>query len=111
MQIDERNMTRDAAILDAAGALTVAHGLAGFSRGHLATAAGMSRAGVSNYGRVQLTNGPQGTAGVLNRIRADLMAAAVERGDLALLRAGIAACHPVALAAPDELRIAAVAAS
>lgn len=107
--IDERNTLRDQAILQAAVDLSVTHGLAGFSRGDLATVARMSRPGVSNYGRSRITNGPQGTRGVLDRIRNDVMAHAVSTGDLRLLAVGLAARHPIALAAPNDLRIAAVA--
>lgn len=107
--IDERNIERDAGILAAASQLAARHGLNGFSRGQIASEAGISRAGVSNYGRSRITNGPQGTVGVLERIRADVVRNAVDRGDLAVLLVGIAAGHPLALAAPAELRIAAVA--
>ena len=107
--IDERNTERDAAILSAAGELALARGLAGFTRGDLAKLAKLSPAGVSNFGRTRLTNGPQGTRGVLDRIREALVQDAVERADLALLATALAARHPIALAAPDELRIAAVA--
>ena len=103
------NTDRDAAILAAATQLSTLHGLAGFTRGQVAGLAGISRAGVSNYGRTRMTNDPRPTAGVLDRIRSDVLSAAVERADLAVLRAGLAACHPVALAAPADMRIAAVA--
>lgn len=109
--IDERNTQRDERILSAATQLAAQRGLAGFTRGDLADGAGVSRAGVSNYGRSRITNGPQGTSGVLERIRDDVMRHAVERADLALLAVGLAARHPIALAAPDELRVAAVAGS
>lgn len=111
LPIDERNAERDGKILTAAVDLAVARGLAGFTRGDLASAARLSPAGVSNYGRTRLTNGPQGTRGVLERIRTDLMNHAVTVGNLQLLATGLAARHPIALAAPDALRIAAVATS
>lgn len=107
--VDPRNTERDEAILAAASQLALLHGLGGFTRGQVATLAGVSPAGVSNYGRSRITNGPQGTAGVLDRIRNDIMSNAVERADLALLAVGVAARHSVALSAPDELRVAAVA--
>lgn len=107
--IDERNIVRDERILAAAADLAISQGLSGITRGLLALHAGISRTGVSNYGRSRITNGPQGTAGVLDRIKAGMMHRAVDRGDLAVLKAGIAACHPVAVAAPAELRVAALA--
>ena len=106
---DERNTARDQAILSAAIELAVVQGLSGFTRGQIADKARLSPAGVSNYGRSRITNGPQGTAGVLERIRTDVMHHAVNEGHLALLAVGIAARHPIALAAPADLRIAAVA--
>lgn len=108
-EIDERNTERDQAILAAATELAVARGLAGFTRGDLAARAKLSPAGVSNFGRTRLTNGPQGTRGVLERIRDAVVRTAVADGDLAVLSVALAARHPIALAAPDALRIAAVA--
>jgi AcrR family transcriptional regulator len=107
--IDERNAIRDQAILAAAVDLAVLHGLSGFTRAQLAERSGLSPAGVSNYGRSRITNGPQGTAGFMDRVRNDAMAQAVSEGNLQLLAVGIAARHPTALAAPSDLRIAAVA--
>jgi AcrR family transcriptional regulator len=109
--IDERNTQRDERILAAASHLAVTHGLNGFTRGLIALHSGLSRAGVSNYGRSRITNGPQGTAGVLDRIRDDVMRQAVDKADLSLLATEIAARHPIALSAPDDLRVAAVAGS
>lgn len=111
MEIDERNVQRDERILSAAIDLATHGGLTAFSRGDLARSSGLSPAGVSNYGRSRITNGPQGTAGVLDRIRDDVMRHAVMAGDLTLLAMGLASRHPIALAAPDALRVAAVAGS
>lgn len=108
-EIDERNIERDTAILTAATELATLHGLAGFTRGQVADRARLSPAGVSNFGRSRITNGPQGTRGVLDRIRDAVVTRAVTDGDLTVLAVALAARHPIALAAPAALRIAAVA--
>ena len=109
MTVDPRNTQRDERILLAAVDIVRAHGLAGISRSVVADRARIAASSVSNYQRSRITNGPdKQTTGVMDRIRADVMRWGVDNADLTLVRAGIAASHPVALEAPEALRIAAI---
>lgn len=109
--LDDRNTTRDDRILEAARGLVHEHGLSGMTREAIAMRAGLAVGSVSNFGRQRITNGqhPRGDQ-VMPRIRDALMVDAVERGDLVVLRMGLATQHPTALAAPEQLRVAALTA-
>lgn len=109
-EIDPRNVVRDNAVLAAMLALSKRHGYANVTRGQVAEASGLSAASVSNFGRTQITNGdhPRGDP-IMPRLREAAMRRAVETGDLELIAQGLASRHPVALSAPEQLRIAALA--
>lgn len=110
-EVQAVNDERDRRILTAARDLAVRVGLRGITRQAVADLAGMSVGSVSNYGRTRITNGghAKGRA-VMDTIRDALVARAVTDGDLVLLRMGLADQHPGALAAPEQLRVAALTA-
>lgn len=110
-EVQAVNDDRDRRILIAARELALRHGLRGITRQAVAELAGMSVGSVSNYGRARIINGghAKGRA-VMDTIRDALVDQAVAGGDLVLLRMGLADQHPVALAAPEQLRVAALTA-
>lgn len=110
-EYQERNQRRDDQILAAATRLVRARqiSLDALTRGIIAQEAGLATSSVSNYGQSRITKGKPRTAGVVERIVADVLAEGVAQADLCVVAAGLAARHPVALAAPDDLRIAALA--
>jgi hypothetical protein len=106
---DPRNATRDAAILAAARTLALDVGLHGMTRAALAERSGLSAASVSNFGITSVSTLRHGEHGpIVLRVVEALMRHAVDTGDLPLVAAGIAARHPVALGAPEQMRIAAL---
>lgn len=110
MTIDPRNLSRDDRILAAAVRLSVQHGYRNITRQQLADEAGVSPTSVSNFQRSQITNGdhPPRKRGVMYDVRDALMQRAVDTGNLTVLAQGLADRHPAALAAPEQLRIAAL---
>jgi hypothetical protein len=107
---DPRNTDRDERILTAAADLVRAGGLHALTREAIAQAAGMAAGSVSNFGQWSLSTTRLGLAGpVIPRVLDALMQRAVDTGDLELLAMGIAGAHPIARAAPDALRLAAIA--
>lgn len=106
---DPRNTARDAAILDVAGRLALEHGYRNVTRDMIAAAAGVASGTVSNYGGERFTNGGVPTGSAMARIRHALMRRAVETGDLPIVAQGLANRDPIALDAPEQLRMAAMA--
>lgn len=100
---------RDERILAAATVLAHGTGLAALTREAIAASAGMANSSVSNFERTAATMtarlGP-----VMPRIVSAVLHAAVDAGDLALVAQGLGLQHPVALAAPHALRVAALTA-
>jgi hypothetical protein len=99
---------RDKRILDAAYSLAQAGNLMTMTRGHVAAGAGVAVGTVSNYGRTSLASSTYPPEGIMAVLREAVLREAVVRGDLALIRQGLAARHPVALEAPEQLRMAAL---
>lgn len=88
---------RDERILTAALALAVVGNYRDLTRAAVADAAGVSPGTISNY------------AGDMAGLRDKVMTAAVAREVLAVIAQGLAARDPIALAASDELKTAALA--
>ena len=105
---DPRNTDRDARIIAAATALAVTHGYGNVTRDQIAAATGMASGTVSNYGGQRFTNGGVPTGSAMDRIRDAVLRAAVRDGVLAIVAQGLANREPVALEAPEQLRMAAL---
>lgn len=83
---------RNRAVLDAAVALAERHGMGAVTRPRVADESGLSTGTVSN------------AFGSMDALRDAVVAAAVEREIVVIVAQGLAERHPVALAAPAELK-------
>lgn len=92
---------RDERVLSAAMRLAVRDGLTAVTRAAVAREAGVSTGTVSNYGAPVLT---ERLADPMGQLRDDVMRRAVRDDVVSIVRAGLAAGHPVALDAPADLR-------
>lgn len=81
---------RDERILAATRRVISASGLQGLTRKAIADAANMKPATVSNFGRTNYKQNGTPTNGYRERILAALMAEAIEKGDIAMIRVGVA---------------------
>ena len=115
--LDGRNATRDERVLAAARVILETRGLASLTRDAIAQEAGVSAASVSNFGLTRLTRynsrradqrreNPirDSTNGFRPKVLLALMADAVERADLAMLRIGLADGCIRAADVPEALR-------
>lgn len=108
---DRPETDRDVRILAAAHDIAVLDGLSALTRERIARTAGLSPASVSNFQQWSLTRDRQGPGGpIVPRVVTALLERAVTDGDLRLVAMGLAAQHPVCLAAPYDLRVAALTA-
>lgn len=89
-EIDERNAIRDGRTLEAARAIIERNGLSALTRDYIAEVANVSPASVSNFGRTRISNGEHGREGYRSRILRALMADAIMRSDVKMLRIGLA---------------------
>lgn len=91
IDIDPRNIERDAAILDGARRLIRKEGLDQLRRAKLAQYAGISPTSVNNFGRTSLssTTADPADGGYRSRILKVLMAEAVASRDIVLIGAGL----------------------
>lgn len=107
MTLTEFHLDRDDKILAAARRIIENQGLSALTRDKIANEAGLSAASVSNYGLTSITNSPPPSEGYRARILRGLMAQAVERSDVRMVRVGLAdGCLKVD-ALPNHLRKAA----
>jgi AcrR family transcriptional regulator len=106
---DERNGRRDERIMRAACKIVEDRGLSALSRDAIAAEAGVAPSSVSNFGRSRITNGdhPRGES-YRTRILRDMMGQAVDRGDLRIIRIGLADGCLRSDDVPVHLRAAAV---
>lgn len=81
---------RDARILAAARKVIAAGGMRGLSRANLAAEANMAAGTISNFGRTAYKSDTNPTTGYRERVLAALMADAIDRADIGLIRAGVA---------------------
>jgi AcrR family transcriptional regulator len=81
---------RDARILAAARRVIAATGMRGVSRAALAREANMASGTISNFGRTKYKADTNPTEGYRERVLAALMADAVDKADIGLIRAGVA---------------------
>lgn len=81
---------RDARILAAARKVIAADGMRGLSRASLAHEANMAAGTISNFGRTAYKADTNPTTGYRERVLAALMADAIDRADIGLIRAGVA---------------------
>lgn len=106
-EIDERNAARDRRALDAACRIVETKGLSGLTREAIAHEADLSPASVSNFGRHRISNGEHSREGYRTRILRAMMDLAVEKGDVRMLRIGLADGCLKPDAIPMRLRAAA----
>lgn len=92
-KVDERNRR----ILDAALSLAGERGYASVTRDDVAARAGVATGSVNN------------AYGTMGGLRDAIMGAAVERGLLDIVAQGLAAGHPAARAAPQDMKDSALA--
>lgn len=106
-EIDERNAMRDERALDAACRIVETRGLSALTRDAIADEANLSPASISNFGRTRISNGTHAREGYRTRILRAMMNRAIEKGDVRMLRVGLAdgCLKPDAL--PIHLRAAA----
>lgn len=108
-QPDPRNAQRDERVLLAAVALARSVGYRRVTRQAIADHAGLAAGSVSNYGRTRMTNGDHASSRAMDDVRTAVLQWAVDNGDLHLVAQGLADRHPAVLAAPEALRVAAIA--
>ena len=89
MTLTEFHLERDDKILAATRRLIEREGLTSLTRDKIANEAGLSAASVSNYGLTSITNSPPPSEGYRTRILRGLMAQAVERSDVRMVRVGL----------------------
>lgn len=89
-EVDERNAARDQRALDAACSIVESKGLSALTREAIAHAANLSPASVSNFGRQRISNGDHSREGYRQRILRAMMEQAIEKGDVRMLRVGLA---------------------
>lgn len=106
-EIDERNAARDQRALDAACRIVENKGLSALTREAIAHEADLSPASVSNFGRHRISNGSHSREGYRTRILRAMMELALERGDVRMLRIGLADGCLKPDAIPMRLRAAA----
>jgi len=98
---------RDNRILAATRRVITERGLQGLTRKTLADAANMKPGTISNYGRTNYKQTAKPTEGYRERILSGLMADAIAKADIAMIRAGVADGCLRSDDVPDGLRAAA----
>lgn len=95
--MSEKVATRNRAVLDAAVACAQLHGYRNITRSQVAQRAGVAVGSVNN------------AYGTMDGLRDAVMAEAVANGPISIVAQGLADKHPAAVAAPQELKDAALA--